>query len=75
VLDTGDIAEATDLNYVSDAQLVVIGNTSGTNTGDQTFIDPRVVTTTDDATAVIDCTVTDQYQLTAIANATTFTVT
>lgn len=34
VLDTGDIAEATDLNYVSDAQLVVIGNTSGTNTGD-----------------------------------------
>jgi hypothetical protein len=35
VLDTGDISEATDANYVSDAQLVVIGNTSGTNTGDQ----------------------------------------
>lgn len=35
VLDTGDIAEATDANYVSDAQLTVIGNTSGTNTGDQ----------------------------------------
>jgi hypothetical protein len=35
VLDTGDIAEATDANYVSDAQLVVIGNTSGTNTGNQ----------------------------------------
>ena len=34
VLDTGDIAEATDANYVTDAQLVVIGNTSGTNTGD-----------------------------------------
>lgn len=34
VLDTGDIAEATDFNYVSDAQLTVIGNTSGTNTGD-----------------------------------------
>lgn len=34
VLDTGDIAEATNANYVSDAQLVVIGNTSGTNTGD-----------------------------------------
>jgi len=34
VLDTGDITEATDFNYVSDAQLVVIGNTSGTNTGD-----------------------------------------
>ncbi len=39
VLDTGDIAEATDLNYVSDAQLTVIGNTSGTNTGDVTISD------------------------------------
>ena len=38
-------------------------------------VTPRVVTTTDDATAVIDCDVTDQYQLTAVANATTFTVT
>lgn len=34
VLTTGDIAEDTDANYVSDAQLVVLGNTSGTNTGD-----------------------------------------
>ena len=34
----------------------------------------RVVTATDDSTAVIDCDVTDQYQLTAVANATTFTV-
>ena len=38
-------------------------------------ITPRVVTATDDATAVIDCDVTDQYQLTAVANATEFTVT
>jgi hypothetical protein len=38
-------------------------------------ITPRVVTTTDDATAVIDVDVTDQYQLTAVANATVFTVT
>jgi len=38
-------------------------------------ISPRVVTTTDDATAVIDTDVTDQYQLTAIANATEFTLT
>lgn len=36
---------------------------------------PRIVTTTDDATAVIDVTATDQYQLTAIANDTVFTVT
>lgn len=35
----------------------------------------RVVTTTDDATAVIDVTVTDDYELSAIANATTFSTT
>lgn len=35
VLDTGDISAVTDYNYVTDAQLTVIGNTSGTNTGDQ----------------------------------------
>ena len=34
---TADIAASTDKNYVTDAQLVVIGNTSGTNTGDQTI--------------------------------------
>jgi hypothetical protein len=38
-------------------------------------ITKRVVTTTDDATAVIDCDVTDQYQLTAVANATTISTT
>jgi len=31
---TADIAASTDKNYVTDAQLTVIGNTSGTNTGD-----------------------------------------
>ncbi|MEI6277586.1 MAG: hypothetical protein WCP08_16430, partial [Prolixibacteraceae bacterium] len=34
---TADIAASTDRNYVTDAQAVVIGNTSGTNTGDQTL--------------------------------------
>lgn len=38
-------------------------------------ITPRIVTAADDATAVIDVDVTDQYQLTAVANATTFTTT
>ena len=38
-------------------------------------ITKRVVTTTDDATAVIDTDITDDYELTAVANATTFTVT
>lgn len=32
---TDDIAASTDKNYVTDAEKVVIGNTSGTNTGDQ----------------------------------------
>ncbi len=36
---------------------------------------PRVVTTTDDATAVIDVDITDEYVLTAVANATVFTLT
>jgi len=36
---------------------------------------PRVVTTTDDATAEIDVTATDVYELSAIANNTTFTLT
>ena len=35
---TADIAASTNKNYVTDAQLVVVGNTSGTNTGDQTSI-------------------------------------
>lgn len=48
-------------------------------TATQTFtnktITKRVVTTTDDATSVIDCTITDVYELTAVANATTFSIT
>lgn len=35
VLTTGDITEDTDANYVTDAEKTVIGNTSGTNTGDE----------------------------------------
>ena len=35
ILTTGDINEDTDHNYVTDAEKTVIGNTSGTNTGDQ----------------------------------------
>jgi hypothetical protein len=32
---TADVADSTNRRYVTDAQLTVIGNTSGTNTGDQ----------------------------------------
>jgi hypothetical protein len=35
---TGDIADSLNKRYVTDAQLTVIGNTSGTNTGNQTSI-------------------------------------
>ena len=35
---TADIADSSNKRYVTDAQLVVVGNTSGTNTGDQTLI-------------------------------------
>lgn len=34
---TADIADSSNKRYVTDSQLVVIGNTSGTNTGDQTI--------------------------------------
>lgn len=34
---TADINDSTDRRYVTDAQQTVIGNTSGTNTGDQTI--------------------------------------
>jgi hypothetical protein len=47
---TADIADSTDKRYVTDAQLVVIGNTSGTNTGDVTVSD----------SAEIDLTLTGQ---------------
>ena len=35
VLSTSDISEATNKKYVTDAQLTVIGNTSGTNSGNE----------------------------------------
>ena len=47
---TSDIADSTNKRYVTDANLTVIGNTSGTNTGDQTFLDARVQSVTSSAT-------------------------
>jgi ribosomal protein L35AE/L33A len=49
-LTTAEVADSTDKRYVTDANLTVIGNTSGTNTGDQTFITPRVQTVASNAT-------------------------
>jgi len=36
-IETGDIPESVNANFVSDAQLTVIGNTSGVNTGNQSL--------------------------------------
>jgi hypothetical protein len=36
ILDTSDISGTTDRRYVTDANLVVLGNTSGTNSGNET---------------------------------------
>jgi len=38
VLTTNNVADSSNKRYVTDAQLVVIGNTSGTNTGDETTL-------------------------------------
>ncbi len=54
---------------------VNIPTISSTDTLTNKRITKRVVTTTDDATAVIDVDVTDDYQLSAVANATEFTLT
>lgn len=45
-LTTADVADSTNKRYVTDAQLTVIGNTSGTNTGDQTTISGNAGTAT-----------------------------
>lgn len=48
---TGDIADSTDKRYVTDAQLTVISNTSGTNTGDQDLSSLALQSTTISTTA------------------------
>lgn len=51
---TADIADSTNKRYVTDAQLTVIGNTSNTNTGDQTSIAGITGTTAQFNTALTD---------------------
>ena len=55
-LTTEEVADSTNKRYVTDANLTVIGNTSGTNTGDQTFFNPRVQTVTSSATVTATST-------------------
>jgi hypothetical protein len=47
VLTTADVADSSNKRYVTDANLVVIGNTSGTNTGDQTLPTDATLSFTD----------------------------
>ena len=59
---TADIADSTDKRYVTDAQLVVIGNTSNTNTGDQSVF--KTIAVTSGTNPVADTT-TDTLNLSA----------
>lgn len=52
-----------------------VATLTGTQTLTNKRVTERVVTATDDSTAIIDVDVTDQYQLTAMANATTISTT
>lgn len=51
VLSTADIADSADKRYVTDAQLTVLGNTSGTNTGDQSLFSTVAVSGQSDIVA------------------------
>lgn len=68
--DTTDITEGTDKNFVSDAELVVIGNTSGANTGDQSLTDyfDMTVNDTTDITEGTDKNFVSDAQLVVIGN-------
>jgi hypothetical protein len=44
-ITTADIADSLNKRYVTDANLTTIGNTSGTNTGDQIISDATITTT------------------------------
>ena len=67
------LSTSTELNLLDNITALV--TTSSTDTFTNKRITQRVITTTDDATAVINCAITDQYELSAVANATEFTVT
>ena len=49
LITTALVPDSANKRYVTDAQLTVIGNTSGTNTGDQTNISGNAATVTTNA--------------------------
>lgn len=68
---TADIADSTNKRYVTDAQLTVIGNTSGTNTGDQTLpvkaSGAELDTGTDDAKFATAKAINDSHNVPSVA--------
>jgi hypothetical protein len=65
-LTTAEVADSSNKRYVTDANLTVIGNTSGTNTGDQTNISGNAATVTTNAN--LTGVVTSIGNATSIAN-------
>lgn len=74
MLDEDDMA-SNSATLVASQQSIKAHVASGTVTMTNKRITKRIVTTTDDATAVIDVDTTDVYELSAVANATEFTLT
>jgi hypothetical protein len=88
---TGSTVKYSYLDGANNSTILLMGGTSSNYTlatgwktsrngklitlGASNFIPPRVTSTTDSATAQIDFDTTDVYQLTAIANATSFSIT
>lgn len=58
-------------NHITDAEATVLGNTSGANTGDQTYVAPRVSTEASSATPTINTDNVDAHSITALATAVT----
>ena len=74
-LTTAQVMTHKDLTDATNTFPATIPTASSTTTFTNKRITKRVATTTDSATAAINCDTTDEYQLSAVANATTFTVT
>ena len=68
-LDGKEPAKGVDDNYVTDAELVVIGNTSGTNTGDKT--DPEIKTAYENNADTNAYTDTEKTKLAGVAEGAT----
>lgn len=70
-LTTASVSASTNKNYVTDAQLVIVGNTSGVNTGDQTLpvkaSGAEIDTGTDDAKFATPKALKDSHNVPSVA--------